>query len=61
MRMARDDEQSGFVEDVECPFVGEVEILCWNHNATWQCPLCGGDHDEDLPEPDFDEDADAYS
>lgn len=57
MSMVRDVEQSAVAESVECPFVGEVEIMCWNLNATWTCPLCGTGHIEELPEPYFDEDA----
>lgn len=56
--LVRDADLSGVVEDVECPFKGTVDVQYWNHRVTWTCPLCGYDHEEDLPEPDFDEDRD---
>lgn len=47
------------VQDVdldECPFEGEVEVERHGGVQTWTCPVCGHEHQDDLPEGDDDHD-----
>jgi hypothetical protein len=40
------------IEDVACPFEGEVEVSFYGGIGSWTCPLCGTDHevnDEEAP------------
>ena len=42
------------VEIDKCPFAGEVVIGWYRKEGDWECPLCGWEHREELPEPDED-------
>lgn len=35
------------VEVYQCPFEGEVDVQEWNYTITWECPLCGAEHEID--------------
>ena len=41
-------------ETFECGFDGLVDVAYWNTTATWTCPRCGTEHEEELDEPDYD-------
>lgn len=35
------------VDVYQCPFEGEVDVQEWNYTITWECPLCGTQHELD--------------
>ena len=51
---------AGNTDGADCLFTGTVDLTVYRNAATWTCPVCNTEHDEDAPErddgPDRDDD-----